>query len=60
MSRKARRKSSGLRKFIRGMYKLLGMANTGTYILGAGANPGGLIKHVARRRTSKAGSRLIR
>lgn len=55
-----RRKSSGLRKIIRGLYRTLGIINTATYVLGAGANPVKLAKHLTRKRTSKFGSRLIK
>jgi hypothetical protein len=55
-----RRKASGLRKIIRGLYRTLGIVNTATYVLGAGANPGKLAKHLTRKRTSKLGSRIVR
>lgn len=53
-----RRKVSGLRKIIRGLYRTLGIVNTATYVLGA--NPGKLVKHLTRKRTSKFGSRIVR
>lgn len=56
----ARKKRGGLRKLLRSVYRVLGMVNTGTYILGAGAKPGALVKHLARKRTSKIGGRMFK
>lgn len=55
-----RKKSGGIRKIIRSLYRALGAVNTATYVLGAGANPGKLAKHLARKRTSKWGSRIVK
>lgn len=55
-----RRKSSGARKIIRALYRALGMVNTATYVLGAGAAPLKLAKHLTRKRTSKLGSRIVK
>lgn len=55
-----RKHSSGLRKIIRAAYRALGIVNTATYVLGAGANPVKLAKHLTRKRTSKLGSRIVR
>lgn len=55
-----RRKASGLRKIIRSLYRALGVVNTATYVVGAGADPFRLAKHLTRKRTSKLGSRLIK
>ena len=53
-----RKKKSGLRKIIRGLYRTLGIVNTATYIVGG--NPAKLAKHLTRKRTSKFGSRIVR
>lgn len=55
-----RRKRGGLRKLLRSVYRVLGAVNTASYVLGAGANPGRLVKHLARMRTSKSAGRLFK
>jgi hypothetical protein len=55
-----KRKANSFRKLIRSAYRALGLLNTASYILNAGSSPGKLVKHVARQKTSKLGSRLIR
>lgn len=55
-----RRRTSGARKLIRALYRVLGAANTATYVLGAAGAPGKLAKHLTRKRTSKWGSRLVK
>lgn len=55
-----RRKSNGFRKALRKAYRALSILNTASYILGAGSSPGAFLKHTARKRTSKLGSRLIK
>lgn len=56
----SRRKRSGLRKALRGAYKLLGALNTASYVLGAANNPGALGKHIMRKRISKIGGRIVK
>lgn len=53
-----KRSTSGARKLIRALYRLLGAANTATYLLAG--NPAKLAKHLGRKRTTKAGARILR
>lgn len=53
-----RRRTSGARKLIRALYKMLGAANTATYLVAG--NPAKLAKHLTRKRTSKMGARIIK
>lgn len=53
-------KKSAARGILRSLYRALGVVNTLTYIVSAGARPGALVKHLARKKTSKVGGRLIK
>lgn len=48
-----RHKQSGLRKALRGFYKILGAVNTASYVIAAPNRPGALGKHLARKSSLK-------